>query len=219
MDAIVRGVNKADKEKLKAELISRQGLYRLFGCLLSKEIDQQQLDELRKPEFSAAMNELGICLDELGGDDVLILEQLAIEFARLFLGPGKHISPHESVQIRQDGILNDATTARVSHFIEVAGYEFRSGSKRYPDHICSEFEFMEALISKQVKAITNGDLREAETSEMLQDEFLRQHLVLWIPLFCDEIEQSAKLPLYKALGRVVSTFIKMESEQSSRSCF
>lgn len=219
MDALTSEVRKTEKGNLNAELESRQGLYRLFGHLLSKEIDQPLLEELKKPELAAAINELGICLDELSSDDDLILECLAIEFARLFLGPGKHISPHESVQIGKDGILNDATTARVSHFIEVAGYEFRSDSKRYPDHICSEFEFMEALIGKQAKALADGDLEEAETSEMLQDEFLKQHLVPWIPLFCDEIEQSSKLPLYKSLGRAVSAFIKMESEQSYRSCF
>ena len=214
MDAIKNEVKKIEIEKLIDELESRRGLYRLFGHLLSKEIDQQLLDELRKPEFAAAINQLGIYLDELTNDDDLILEQLAIEFTRLFLGPGKHISPHESVQIGRDGILNDATTVRVSHFIEVAGYEFRADSKKYPDHICSEFEFMEALISRQIEAIEGGDLKEAETSEMLQEEFLQRHLVLWIPQFCDEIELSAKLPLYKALGRAVSAFIKMETEQN-----
>jgi TorA maturation chaperone TorD len=72
---------------------------------------------------------------------------------------------------------------------------------------------MEALISKQAEAITDGDLEEAETSKMLQDEFLQRHLALWIPKFCDEVEQSANLPLYKALGRAVSAFIKIENEQ------
>ncbi len=218
MDDITKDINKTDKDKLHAELGSRRGLYRLFGRLLSKEVDQQLLNELRTPEFAAAINQLGLCLDEPGSDDDLILEQLAVEYARLFLGPGKHISPHESVQTGQDGVLNDATTARVSHFIQVAGYEFRADSKKYPDHIGSEFEFMEALINKQAEAITDGDLEEAKTSKMLQDEFLQRHLKRWIPQFCNQIERSAKLPLYKALGRAVSAFIKMESEQSSRSC-
>jgi TorA maturation chaperone TorD len=214
MHAIANDVNKTGKEISNAEIGSRQGLYRLFGRFLSKEIDQQLLDDLREPGFAAAVNELGICLDAPTNDDDLFLEQLAIEFTRLFLGPGKHISPHESVQIGRDGILNDATTVRVSHFIEVAGYQFKADSKKYPDHICSEFEFMEALISKQIEAIADGDLEEAETSKMLQDEFLQRHLVLWIPQFCEEIEQSAKRPLYKAIGRAISAFIKMENEQS-----
>ena len=213
MDAITKEVNKTDTEKLIAELESRAGLYRLFSCLLSKEIDQLLLDDLRKPEFSAAIAELGISLDELTGDNDFIVEQLAVEFARLFLGPGKHISPHESVHTGQDGVLNDATTASVSHFVEVAGYVFKADSRQYPDHICSEFEFMEALISKQIEAMNEGELEEAETSKMLQHEFLQRHLILWIPHFCDEIQRSAKLPLYQALGRAVSAFIKMEAEQ------
>ena len=214
MHALAGDVNLTEKEISSAELESRQGLYRFFGRLLSREIDQQLLDELRTPAFAAGMTGLGIPLDELTHDDDSILEQLAIEFTRLFLGPGKHVSPHESVQIGQNGILNDATTVQVSRFIEVAGYQFKTDSKRYPDHICSEFEFMEALISKQVEALADGDLEEAETSQMLQDEFIQRHLVRWVPQFCDEIEQSATLPLYKAVGRAVSTFIKMENEQS-----
>jgi len=214
MHALADDVNLTEKEISSAELESRQGLYRFFGRLLSREIDQQLLDELRTPAFAAAMTGLGIRLDELTHDDDSILEQLAIEFTRLFLGPGKHVSPHESVQIGQNGILNDATTVQVSRFIEVAGYQFKTDSKRYPDHICSEFEFMEALISKQAEALADGDLEETETSQMLQDEFIQRHLVHWVPQFCDEIEQSAKLPLYKAVGRAVSAFIKMENEQS-----
>ena len=213
MHALAGDVNLTDKEISSAELESRQGLYRFFGRLLSREIDQQLLDELRTPAFAAAMTGLGIRLDELTHGDDSILEQLAIEFTRLFLGPGKHVSPHESVQIGQNGILNDATTVQVSRFIEVAGYQFKTDSKRYPDHICSEFEFMEALISKQAEALVNDDLEEAETSQMLQDEFIQRHLVRWVPQFCDEIEQSATLPLYKAVGRAVSAFIKMENEQ------
>ena len=214
MHALAGDVNLTDKEISSAELESRQGLYRFFGRLLSREINQQLLDELRTPAFAAAMTGLGIRLDELTHDDDSILEQLAIEFTRLFLGPGKHVSPHESVQIGQNGILNDATTVQVSRFIEVAGYQFKTDSKRYPDHICSEFEFMEALIGKQAEALADGDLEETETSQMLQDEFIQRHLVHWVPQFCDEIEQSAKLPLYKAVGRAVSAFIKMENEQS-----
>ena len=213
MHALAGDVNLTEKEISSAELESRQGLYRFFGRLLSREIDQQLLDELRAPAFAAAMTGLGIRLDELTHDDDSILEQLAIEFTRLFLGPGKHVSPHESVQKGKNGILNDATTVQVSRFIEVAGYQFKTDSKRYPDHICSEFEFMEALISKQAEALADGDLEETETSQMLQDEFIQRHLVHWVPQFCDEIEQSAKLPLYKAVGRAVSAFIKMENEQ------
>ena len=214
MNELAYDVNKTVNENLNAELESRRGLYRLFNRLLSNEIDQQLLDELRKPAFAAVINQLGISLDELTGDDDLILEQLETEFTRLFIGPGRHISPHESVQIKQDGTLNGGTTVRVRQFIEVTGFQFKTDSKKYPDHICSEFEFMEALISKQIEAIATGDQEEAETSKMLQDEFLQRHLVLWIPQFCDEIEQSAKLPLYKALGRATSAFIQMENEQS-----
>jgi len=214
MDAITNEVIKIDCGFLNAELESRLGLYRLFGRLLSKEVDQQLLDDFINPEFAAAIKQLGIRLDQLTNADDLILQQLAIEFTRLFLGPGKHISPHESVQIQRDGMLNDATTVRVKRFIEVAGYQFRADSKKYPDHICSEFEFMEALIIKQIEAIANGDLEEAETSKMLQNEFLQRHLALWIPQFCDAIQRTAKLAFYQQTGQAVYAFIKMEVEQT-----
>ena len=71
---------------------------------------------------------------------------------------------------------------------------------------------MEALISKQNEANTNGDQEEAEKSKMLRDEFMQQHLIKWIPQFCQEIERSAKLPLYKGLGKAISTFIQIENE-------
>jgi TorA maturation chaperone TorD len=205
-------MNKTETEYSIAELKSRQGLYRLFNRMLSKEIDQQFLGELREPDLGAAINQLGLYLDEWPKPDNKILDQLAIEFTRLFLGPGKHISPHESVQIAQDGSLNNGTTASVGQFIEVAGFKFTADSKKYPDHICSEFEFMEALLSKQIEAIENTDMEEAETSKMLQEEFLHRHLIRWIPQFCAQIEQSSTLTFYKALGSTLSKFVQIEYE-------
>lgn len=198
------------EKAITAELESRLGIYRLFNRLLSKEVDQQLLDEMRSRDFADAINRLGLSLDKLPDNDNLLLEQLATEFTRLFLGPGKHVSPHESIQTKHDGTLNDETTAGVKQFIEATGFRFRAESKHYADHISSELEFMEALISIQIAATKDADLEEAETSKMLQEEFLLRHLAQWIPRFCTEVEQSAKKTLYSALARALSDFIQLE---------
>jgi TorA maturation chaperone TorD len=71
---------------------------------------------------------------------------------------------------------------------------------------------MEALLSKQIEAIENTDMEEAETSKMLQEEFLHRHLIRWIPKFCAQIEQSATLTFYKTLGSTLSKFVQIEYE-------
>lgn len=213
MDRMACGVAQRTVDSSVAALESRRGLYRLFNRLLGSEIDQGLLDEMRKPEFSSALGALGISPNDLSGDDDTILEQMAVEFARLFLGPGKHISPHESVQGTRDGTLNNDATVRVRRFIEATGFQLATASKRYPDHICSEFEFMEALISKQIDALTDGDIEEAEISQMLQEEFLQRHLRQWVPGFCSRVEQSAELALYKGLSWAIADFIQIETQQ------
>jgi len=193
-----------------AELEARMGLYRLLGRLLSREVDQALLEQMRRKPLSDALSDLGICLDELYGDDERVLEELSVEFTRLFLGPGRHISPHESMHVGSDGALNDATTVQVRRFILVAGFELREGSGRYPNHLATELEFMESLVARQIEALRGGDPEEAETSRMLQQEFVRLHLKRWIPAFCAKVQHEANMPFYATLATALSEFIRME---------
>ena len=63
-------------------------------------------------------------------DQDQLLEDLAVEYARLFLGPAKHISPHESIHHQRDdgdwGSHWGGSTVEVKKFIESTGLEYKT---------------------------------------------------------------------------------------------
>jgi TorA maturation chaperone TorD len=149
-----------------------------------------------------------------------LLEDLAVEYTRLFLGPGKHISPHESVHHQQDdgqwGKLWGASTAKVKKFVESTGLTYSEDFKGLPDHIAVELEFMQQLTLREEQAWMNADADAAVSCRQTEKKFIEGHLVRWIPDFCKNVMQQAELPFYRALAALTRSFIEFEIQEMNR---
>jgi len=196
-----------------AELESRKGLYRFFQYVFNKELDQLMLSQLKNPDLAGVCNILELDTSELDKDDPDNLEKMAVEYTKLFIGPGKHISPHESVQRKTGGMLNNKFTAEVRRFYAASGYKFNPDKGIYPDHLCTELEFMESLINIQINALNSDDMGETESAKMLQEEFMRLHISQWVPEFCELIIEKTGSTFYRKLARALSEFIEFEEQQ------
>jgi putative dimethyl sulfoxide reductase chaperone len=198
------------------QLDSLRGFYRLLRWLFDHEIDKEFLAEASNDELKEALALLNLELPDVNSDCQPWLDQMAAEFAYLFIGPGAHLSPHESVQAVDEGSLNGPQTVAVRRFILLSGFDFEAGNRRYPDHLCSEFEFMECLLAHESNALLEGDQDEAAKSLMLQQEFFRIHLSTWLQKFCDRICSRANLDFYKQLALATAEFTVAESERLIR---
>ena len=187
-------------------------LYGFLASLYRAELTQQQLDALRKPEMAAMLTAAGIDLQGAfwTKPDELLLEELAVEFTALFLGPGGHISPHESVQIEQHGgYWGDATTA-VRRFITETGIEYDSDYNGIPDHISVELEFLGELARREGLAWEREDSAAAGNCLAYQRDFLDEHLGLWVEKFCARVVETAELSLYRDVAQVTAEFVRSE---------
>lgn len=195
---------------------SRMGLYRLFRRLFETEVDADFLAFVKRNE----LNEINAWLEAdkkslaLDDDNQLITE-LAAEYAFLFVGPGPHLPPYESVYVGKEKVLNGQSTADVRRFILAAGFDFNEKLRRYPDHICSEMEFMERLLSHQLTAMKQNNCDELEKSFMLQQEFFRLHLSNWLPIFCRKIIEKGNLNFYRKLAETLLDFLRDEGRRLS----
>jgi len=192
---------------------SRMGLYRLFRRLFETELDAEFLTFIQENNLNEFCEWLANDMQSLGNPERdKFLTELAAEFAFLFIGPGSHLPPYESVYVSKEKTLNGEATTQVRKFILMSGFDLDKSAHRYPDHICSELEFMERLLAHQLNAVNDGNQEELQKSIMLQQEFLRLHLSRWLPLFAKEIEQKAHLNFYKNLANMLVEFIKQEGE-------
>lgn len=187
-------------------------LYGFLASLYRAELTQQQLDALRQPEMAAMLTAAGIDLQGAlwSKPDAQLLEELAVEYAALFLGPGGHISPHESVQIEEHGgYWGDATTA-MHRFITETGIEFDSDYNGIPDHISVELEFMGELARRESLAWQQQNTAAAGNCLAYQRDFLDEHLRLWVDKFCTRVVETAELSLYRDVAQVTAEFVRSE---------
>lgn len=187
-------------------------LYGFLASLYRAELTQQQLHALRQPEMTAMLAAAGIDLQGAfwTRPDAQLLEELAVEFTLLFLGPGGHISPHESVQVEEHGgYWGDATTA-VRRFITGTGIEYDPGYNGIPDHISVELEFLGELARRESLAWRRGDTAAAGNCLAYQRDFLDEHLGQWVEKFCTRVVETAELSFYRDVAQVTAEFVRSE---------
>ncbi|MDI6795058.1 MAG: molecular chaperone TorD family protein, partial [bacterium] len=84
----------------KAEEAERIGaLYKLLSKIFIREVDARFLRQLRTECFCESLKSAGIDFGDefLSRKEEELLEDLAVEYARLFIVPGISLSPYESV--------------------------------------------------------------------------------------------------------------------------
>ena len=212
-------MSKIGKEDKRAVAKNRSDIYGLLASVYRQEVTSDLIQQIKDPQFLGILSDLGTeRLDTfLQKPENELLGDLAVEYARLFLGPGKHISPHESVHHQREdgqwGKLWGASTAEVKKLIEATGLSYSDDFKGLPDHITVEFEFMQQLTLCEEQAWEETDTDKVTTCRQVEKKFIEEHLVRWIPVFCEKVIQEAELPFYRAVAALTRSFIEFEKAE------
>jgi TorA maturation chaperone TorD len=201
---------------------SVSGLYGLLAMFFATELSPELLARLRSPDFREIFSELELDLGEefYTRSSAELVEELAVEFTGLFIGPGTFISPHESVHhVREDGDygkLWGADTVRVKKFIEAAGLNYQSDFGGMPDHIAAELEFMQKLEERYAQAMADNETELAKNLLLIKGRFLAEHLLAWAPGFFNKVIDKATLPFYREIAGLAKAFLEQEGESLDR---
>lgn len=168
------------------EDIERAELYRLFANLFIAEPSDEivlQLKDMFQMKFADSPQEI------------------RMDFARIFLGPDGRLMPYESLYNYplgdRPGIWGRAAD-EVQTFYSSAGIMIDEEINLIPDHISAEMLFMSYLIENGISE--------------LQKKFLEEHLVKWIPEYCNELQKYAGTVFYKEVANILKEFILSEHE-------
>lgn len=137
------------------------------------------------------------------------LEQLKVDFSKLFVGPYKLLAaPYGSVYLDDERkVMGDSTLDVKSRYRE-AGLDTAANYKDAPDHITAELEFMHYLIFKEIESFASSDIETAIDFIQKQKSFLEDHLMAWVPEFAKSIIESAVNPFYMNLSKTTAAFLK-----------
>jgi TorA maturation chaperone TorD len=206
------GAGVVDEEILASKSRERGNLYGFLACVYRREPTVDLIHRIKDPAFLEALTDAGVELrDYLDRPDHELLAELGQEYTRLFLGPGKHVSPHESVHVPGGGSLWGEATSAVKKFIEQVGVDYRPDYTGIPDHISVELEFMQRLTDAEARAWAEGDEARAADCLSIERRFIEKHLFRWSTCFCENVIREARLPFYAQLAAMTSAFIASES--------
>ncbi len=200
---------------------ARANVYGLLADVFREEPSGALLSKLGAPEFSGALHALDLSLDEIFGksSQEQLVEDLALEFTRLFIGPGPHISPHESMHTEalfgEQKSLWSAQTVEVKKFMAAAGLKVDDSFGGMPDHLSAEFEFMQELLLKEAEAWANEEHELGANIFKIEKRFYEEHLSQWVSNFCDSVIDATGHPFYKQFSEVMKGFIDFELQNLS----
>lgn len=136
-------------------------------------------------------------------------EELAVEYARLFVGPfGLKAPPYGSVYLDGERTVMGPSTMETIRVYEGEGLAKDEGFHELPDHIAVELEFMYFLIYREAEALERGESARAEAYRRKREDFHSRYLDKWAPQFCNRIKEETDNGFYSALADCLAALIK-----------
>jgi TorA maturation chaperone TorD len=202
-----------DTEASAGTARERSGLYGFLAEVFRAEPSPDLLNRIQDERFAAVLEAAGAHLGEelTQQPEAVLLEDLAIEYTRLFLGPGRHVRPYAATYLGGPGAsLCGPTTVWARDFMERAGFALTPEHRNLPDHVSVELEFMARMAAQEAEAIEAGEAAAAAQCHRIQKEFLENHLGRWLPSFCGHAAEHAQLGFYRELARLAGHFLDSE---------
>ncbi len=211
--------------------LTRAAVYSFLSRTFKIEVDERFLQDISEIEPTIRMLSESQPENELREADKLLIEftqqskdlkgetkenlltDLAAEYARLFLGMGsKTVYLVESVYLGKDHLLYEKPYHEIIEAYKSLGYEKEKDFKEPEDHIAVEFDFMANLCRWTAQTLEKGEIENTLGYLNLQNEFLKDHITKWVPQLCQDLENAATSPLYKALAKLTKGFITLDNE-------
>lgn len=134
-----------------------------------------------------------------------ICEKEKAEYMRLL--NDRTVSPfsaREAIQLgREQEFCNE-----LSELYASAGIVFKKCSGEADDHISIELEFMAVMHERML--FNSFSVRSAMELLDIQERFLEEHLLKWMPQFCTLLKEATNSPLYLSLSRMLEEFLPQD---------
>ncbi len=196
-------------DELKEEFILFNLLRQVFLQEPSREIIEGLTEVELPPEADDEISRgLKLMIDSARRNKERLIawtEELAVEFARLFVGPKNPPAvPYSSFYLSESRtLMTDETVTVRKRYLE-AGMAVRNLYSIPDDHIGIELEFVCDLTGRTIRLFEEGQQEEASRLFEIRGDFIRKHMVLWVPLFVEKVIGSAGDDFYRGASYILN---------------
>jgi TorA maturation chaperone TorD len=205
-------VNGADKTDIAPFVEATAADLKLFAILHDREPSgqiikalhrcrfQEQLSLLqRRSEGKTALGAFDNAIAHLPDPiDNATLDDLAAEYACVYLRFKYRASPTESVWFDDDGLERQDPMFQVRSWYHRHGLTSRDWANRPDDHVVLQLEFLAHL------------LNSASSSTELADvtRFMDEHILRWIKLFAEQLKSAGAAAYFTTLAAVTAAYLE-----------
>ncbi len=155
-----------------------------------------------QPDVAAGLAVLrGWTQANVGGIADAVFDDLRADYTRLFIGPGKVLTPPwESVQFSEERLTFQRETLQVRGWYQRFGLAPVKLYAEPDDHIGLELEFVGHLARRGLAAMAANDLGTFDQAQNAQRMFLAEHLLRWGPEWCGQVQAQAQTDFYRGIA-------------------
>ena len=201
---------------LKQQQIARINFYALLSRITMSEIDEGLLKSIEDDEsmlsFFPTYKDWAK-KEEMSRKD-LIERYLNVDFTNLFL---LHLVPYESFYMRDDQMMETGGDNPVQQLFMDLDFRVELDKARVmsADHIGVELEFMYMLCDSERKALEDGNIEAAAAIAEIEYNFLKEHLVEWLPMYLLNVKSEAGTAFYYDVADLTLDFVLNDFEYVS----
>ena len=182
----------------------------VLATLHDREPDATLLQQLKAVDFPSSLTllpdtEPGIeamtlvkqALSALSTDpDQKILDELAADYASIYLNHNISASPEESVWLDEDSLMCQQSMFQVRSWYESHGLEIPDWRLRPDDHLVYELQFIAFLLNKDEQMET---LEKSAT-------FMDEHLLRWLGNFGERVLVRCDTPYFAGIAALTAAY-------------
>jgi TorA maturation chaperone TorD len=154
-------------------------------------------------------------------DPAVLLKELKVEYARLFIGPSKPaVFIYETFydnRIKRGSmpmLMVSPAALSVESAYRESGVEVTASLREPPDHFATEAEFLYYLCQRESDSWAAGENANAKKWRKRELAFLDGHMGCWGRQFCCRVESESQHPFYRAAAAFSGAFLEMEGSDS-----
>ena len=126
-----------------------------------------------------------------------VIDDLAADYAEIYLNYGYHASPYESVWLDTDHLERQGPMFAVREWYRHYGLAAEDWSARPEDHIALQLSFLSHLLGRGEPHATADAAR-----------FMDRHILLWIDDFAETVAARCRTPFYGGLALVTAAYLQ-----------
>jgi TorA maturation chaperone TorD len=139
------------------------------------------------------------------------LEELAVEYARLFIGPNNPAAvPFASFYLSRSNLLITDETVEVRRRYLEAGVGVKEHYTIPEDHIAIELDFLYFLTEKILENLEKNELNEASRLFEIRNNFINDHMKRWVPVFTEKIIDNTNENFYKGCAFILNGLLSSD---------